>query len=73
MIVDEISMVKLDKLSNIVKQLAKSRGLSSSSMAVFENLSIIIVMRNFYQFPPIASRFFWNKSQTNKDHNSKTL
>lgn len=58
MIVDEISMVKLDKLSNIVKQLAKSRGLSSSSMAVFENLSIIIVMRNFYQFPPIASRFF---------------
>ena len=54
MIVDEISMVKLEILSNIRKQLAKACGLSNSSMAVFGGLPIVIVMKNFYQFLPIV-------------------
>lgn len=73
MIVDEISMVKLEMLSNIGKQLAKARGLSNSSTAVFGGLPIVIVMGNFYQFPPIAGRPLWGKPQTDDDHNGKTL
>ncbi len=38
MIVDELSMVKMEMLSNMGKQLAKARGLSNSSTAVFGGL-----------------------------------
>lgn len=73
MIVDEISIVELEMLSNLEKQLAKARNLSNSSIVVFGDLSIVIVMGDFYQFSPIAGHLFWSKPQTNKDHNSKTL
>ncbi len=73
MIVDEISMVELEILSNMGKQLAKAQGLSNSSMAVFGGLPIVIVMGDFYQFPPIAGRPLWGKPQTDEDHNGKTL
>ncbi len=72
-IVDEISMVELEMLSNMGKQLAKARGLSNSSMAVFGDLPIIIVMEDFYQFSPIVDRPLWGKPQTDKDHNGKIL
>ncbi len=58
MIVDEKSMVELEMLSNMGKQLAKARSLSNSSTAVFGDLPIIIVMGDFYQFPPIVGRPF---------------
>ncbi len=48
MIVDEISMVKLEILSNMEKQLAKARGLSNSSTAMFGGLLIVIVIGDFY-------------------------
>ncbi len=48
MIVNEISTVKLEILSNMGKQLAKARGFSNSSKAVFRGLSIVIVMADFY-------------------------
>ncbi len=69
MIVDEISMVELEMLSNMGKQLAKARRLSNSSTAVLGGLPIVIVMGNFYPFPSIASRPLWDKPQTDKDHN----
>ena len=55
-------MVKLEMLSNMGKQLAKARGLSNFNMAVFGGLLIVIVMENFYQFPPIAGRLFWGEA-----------
>ncbi len=73
MIIDKKNMVKLQILSNMEKQLAKARGFSNFSTAVFGGLPIVIVMRDFYQFLPIADRLLWGKPQTNKDHNSKTL
>ncbi len=47
MIVDEISMIKLKMLSNMGKQLTKTRGLSNSSIAVIDDLPIVIVMGDF--------------------------
>lgn len=73
MIVDEISMVKLEILSNMKKQLAKACSLSNSSMAVFKGLFIIIIIGNFYQFLLITDCPLWGKPQTDKDHNSKIL
>ena len=47
MIINKISMVKLEMLSNIGKQLAKARGLSNSSMIVFGGLFNVIVIGDF--------------------------
>ncbi len=48
MIVNEISIVKLEMISNMEKQLAKVSDFSNSSMAVFGGLFIIIIIGNFY-------------------------
>ncbi len=56
MIVDELSMVKMEMLSNMGKQLAKARGFSNFSTAVLGGLPIVIVMGDFYQFLPIAGQ-----------------
>lgn len=72
-IVEEISMVKLEMLSNMEKSLAKARDLLNSSKRVFGGLPIIIFIGNFYQFLHITSCFFWGKPQIDEDHNSKTL
>lgn len=58
LIVDKISIVKLEMLSNMEKQLAKVWGLSNSNRAVFGGLPIIIVMGDFHLFLPIVNRFF---------------
>ena len=73
MIVDKISIVKLEMLSNIENQLAKACGLSNSSTAVFRGPPIIIIIENFYQFPFIAGRSLWGEPQTDKDYNGKIL
>lgn len=54
-------MVKLEMFSNMGKQLAKARGLSNSSIAMFESLSIIIIMGDFYQFLSIIGHPLWGK------------
>ena len=55
MIVDKISMVKLETLSNMENQLAKTYGFSNFSTIVFGGLPIVIVMEDLYQFLFIAS------------------
>lgn len=55
------------------KQLAKACNLSNSSMAMFRDLPINIVIENFYQFFFIAGCFLWGKPQTDNNYNSKIL
>ncbi len=73
MIMDELSIVEMEMLSNMGKLLAKARGLSNSSIAMFGGLPIVIVMEDFYQFLPIAEQPLWGEPQTDEDHNGKTL
>lgn len=73
LIVDEISMVDLEMLSNMARQLAKAKGLENKSTAVFGGLPIIILMRNFYQFSPVVGRPLWEQPRLNDDHSGKML
>lgn len=58
LIIDKVSMVELDIFSNIAKQLAKARSLTSESTAIFEGLPIVIFMEDFYKFPPVIGSPF---------------
>ncbi len=73
LIIDEVSMVELDMLSNIAKQLAKARGLLSESTTMFGVLPIVILIRDFYQFPLVIDRPFWEEVCIEKDPYGKIL
>lgn len=70
-IIDKIGIIKPEMLFNMEKQLAKARGLSNSSITVFEGLLNVIIMENFYQFLFIAVCLLWGKLQTDRNHNDK--
>ncbi len=73
LIIDKASMVELDMLSNIAKQLAKARDLSSESTAMFGGLPIVILMGDFYQFLPVIGRTLWEEVRTEEDPYGKML
>lgn len=56
LIIDKISIVELNILSNIVIQLAKARGISNNNTTVLGVLPIVIIMGDFYKFSPISGR-----------------
>lgn len=62
MIVDKLNIVKMEMLLNMKKQLAKARGLLNSSTVVFDSLPIVIIIKDFYQFPSITRHPLWGKS-----------
>ena len=66
-------MIQLEMLSNIEKQLAKASSLSNSSIVVFADLSIIIIIENFNQIFIIINYFLWDEPQIDKNYNNKTL
>lgn len=53
--------------------MSKARGVSNNSTAIFDSLLIVIIVGDFYLFPPIRGYTLWMKSKTNHDRNSKTL
>lgn len=48
LIIDEVTMVELDMLSNIAKQLVKAKGFISESTAIFGKLLIVILMEDIH-------------------------
>lgn len=58
MIIDKISMIKLEILSNMGKKLAKAYSFSNFNTTVFRSLPIVIIIGDFYQFFLITSCFF---------------
>ena len=58
MIVNKISMVELNILSDIVTQLAKARDIYYNSIVIFSSLPIVIIMGDLYQFLPIGGCAF---------------
>lgn len=48
MIMDKLSIIKIEMLFNMEKQLAKAYNLFNFSIAMFDGLPIVIIMRDFY-------------------------
>lgn len=60
-------------LSNIIKQLAKVRDLIGESTAIFEELSIVIFIEDFYQFLLAIGFLLWDKVCIKENHYSKMV
>jgi hypothetical protein len=59
MIIDEVSMVDLSALSIINTHCKIARLLDRSSPDLFGGLPVVILMGDFYQFPPVQGQPLW--------------
>lgn len=73
LIIDKVSIVKLNILLNIIKQLAKAKDLISENITIFERLFIVILIKDCYQFFFIIGCLLWNKVCIKEDYYSKML
>ena len=67
MVIDEISMVDLQTLSTINHRCKIARALSADSPELFGGLPIVIVMGDFFQFPPVKGLPLWQEPRQNKE------
>ena len=74
LIVDEINMISLELLAVMNKQLLK-RKIDTFSISFFEELSLMILMKDFYQFVSIKKHSLWDKSTSSdiNEHHEKSL
>lgn len=56
LIIDEINMVSLKLRDCIDTQLGQTKEKLDNNVIIFDNVSIVIVMGNFYQFASIIGR-----------------
>ncbi len=54
LILDKISMVSLKLLSTVDMRLSQAKGKINNDIAVFGGLALVIVIGDFYQFPPVG-------------------
>ena len=67
MIIDEISMTDLQSLSRINKRCNMARSLRSDSSELFGGLPTVILMGDFYQFPPVKGLPLWRQPRPNNE------
>ncbi|KAJ5761292.1 hypothetical protein N7520_008448 [Penicillium odoratum] len=67
MIVDEISMVDLGMLSVIDSHCKIARSLERGSTDFFGGLPVVILMGDFFQFPPVRGPPLWKPPRNGKD------
>jgi hypothetical protein len=56
MVIDEVSMIDLSSLSIINNHYKSARSLDRSSPDLFGGLPVVILMGDFYQFPPVRGQ-----------------
>ena len=56
LILDKISMVFLRLLGMIKIHLSQAKSKNNNDTAVFDSLVLVVVIGNFYQFPPVIGR-----------------
>ncbi|KAJ5343447.1 uncharacterized protein N7506_003271 [Penicillium brevicompactum] len=67
LVIDEMSMVDLKMLSVINNQCKVARSLPRSSPELFGGLPIVILMGDFFQFPPVHGPPLWKKPRYGND------
>ena len=70
MFVNEISMMNLSMLNKINNQCKITKFLNKNFFNLFDELSIIIFMKDFYQFSFIKKSALWKESRKNNDENA---
>ena len=73
LVIDEISMLDLKMFATINQQLLQAKGLSSESTAIFGELSMVLLMGDFYQFAPVTGQALWEKPKTKMEEHGKHL
>lgn len=66
LILDKISIISLRLLVTIDMHLNQTKSKTNNDIAVLDDLSLIIVMGDFYQFLPVNTRSLWNRLITKK-------
>lgn len=67
LVIDEMSMVDLKMLSVINNQCKVARSLPRSSPELFGGLPIVILMGDFFQFPPVHGPPLWKNPRYGND------
>jgi hypothetical protein len=75
MFVDEVSMVDLSMLTRIDHHCKTARCLDRTSADLFGGLPAVILMGDFFQFPPVRGSPLWKEPKNGKDNeeNSQLL
>ncbi len=73
LILDEISMVFLKLLSIVDMRLSQPKGKTNNDTAVLGDLALVIVMGDFYQFPPVVGRSLWTHPVINEEIHGKGI
>jgi hypothetical protein len=75
MIVDEVSMMDLSMLSVINNHCKTARSLDRSSTDFFGGLPVVILMGDFFQFPPVRGPPLWKipRNGNDEDRNGQLI
>jgi hypothetical protein len=73
MIIDEVSMIDLSTLSTINSHCKSARSLDRTSPDLFGGLPIVILMGDFYQFPPVRGQPLWKLPQNDADTDGRLI
>jgi hypothetical protein len=73
MIINEVSMINLSMLSTINSHYKSVQSLDRTSLDLFSVLLIIILMGDFYQFPPVRGQVLWKLPQIDADTDGRLI
>jgi hypothetical protein len=73
MIIDEVSMIDLSALSIINTHSKVARSLDRSSPDLFGGLPVVILMGDFYQFPPVQGQALWKAPTNDTEQDGKLI
>lgn len=73
LIIDVLSMIPLGLLAIIDKQLYKAQNAIVFLISLFDNLPLVILIGDFYQFTPLSDHALWNLHYTENKIYKKVL
>ncbi len=72
-IIYELCMIQLELLTKMDKQLCKVQSANVSSIALFGDLPLIILMGDFYQFAFVSGHLLWHRPYSKEETHGRVL
>lgn len=73
MVNDEVSMIDPSTLNTINSHCKSARSLDGTTPDLFSGLPIVILMGDFYQFPPVRGQPSWKPPQNDVDTDGRLI